>query len=136
MRSKKNEERLNEINRDFATSFMGQEYVSTGYTTHFHRNLEIYGVVDGSVTINIAGESKTLKNGQIAVVNRLESHSYEIAGEAKVIWVHIGTSYLRIFDSVYPNKRLARWLMNAGFEYLKPGETKVYVSRIRMEVSF
>ena len=68
MRSKKNEERLNEIKRDFATSFMGQEYVSTGYTSHFHRNLEMYGVVDGSVTINIAGERKNLKKRALILI--------------------------------------------------------------------
>lgn len=41
-------------------------------------------MVKGAVYITVAGESCTLKEGQIAVINGFESHSYEIDGEAEI----------------------------------------------------
>ena len=95
MRRIKNEERKNEIERDDAARFLAEKYVSNGYYLHFHRNLEIYGVVRGTVVVTIAGESMTLTDGQMAIIDGLENHSYEIAEEAEVFFFHVGTRYMR-----------------------------------------
>ena len=71
-----------EVERDEASRFAGEQYKSNGYFVHAHRNLEIYGVVRGSVLVTIEGEQKVLTDGQIAVVNGLENHGYEIDGKA------------------------------------------------------
>ena len=74
----KKEERQNEIERDHASRFSAEQYVSNGYYLHFHRNLEIYGVVSGTVLVTIGGQQMTLTDGQIAIIDGLENHSYRM----------------------------------------------------------
>ena len=104
-----------EIERDEASRFAGMHYMSVGFYPHFHRNLEIYGVVKGSVVITIAGQKKVLTDGQIAIINSLESHSYEISDRAEVFFLHIGTRYMSNLLAVYTKKRLPRWLMDVQY---------------------
>jgi AraC-like DNA-binding protein/mannose-6-phosphate isomerase-like protein (cupin superfamily) len=111
----KDNERQNEIERDDATRFLAEQYVSKGYYMHFHRNMEIYGVVQGRVAVTIDGQQNILTGGQIAIVDGLENHSYEIEGEAEVFYFHIGTRYLSNFRTLYPQKRLPHWLMDAQY---------------------
>lgn len=111
----RNEERKNEIERDEASRFSAEQYVSNGYYLHFHRNLEIYGVVKGTVSVSIAGKRASLTDGQIAIIDGLENHSYEIDGEAEVFFFHIGTRYLSNLYSLHPKKRLPYWLMDVEY---------------------
>lgn len=104
-----------EIERDEASRFAGMHYMSVGFFPHFHRNIEIYGVVKGSVVITIAEQKRVLTDGQIAVVNSLENHSYEIDGKAEIFFLHIGTRYLTNLATVYPKKRLPRWLLDEQY---------------------
>ena len=53
-----------EADRDYATRFVAEQYRSRGYQSHFHLNLEIYGVVDGEVAVMIAGDKRMLTDGQ------------------------------------------------------------------------
>lgn len=115
MRRVKNEEIKNEIEGDWEKRFVAEQYISKGYYLHFHRNLEIYGVVKGEVIVTIANEKRMLTDGQIAIIDGLENHSYEIDGEAEIFFFNIGTCYLRNFLSLYPNKRLPLWLMDAEY---------------------
>lgn len=115
MRTQKDKERQNEIEQDEATRFAANQYASGGYYLHFHRNMEIYGVIKGKVIVNIAGQKRTLTDGQIAVVDTLESHSYEIDGKAEVFYFHLGTRYLQYLHTVYPKQRLPFWLMDAEY---------------------
>ena len=108
---KENTELQYEAERDYVKRFIAEQYVSRGYYIHFHRNIEIYGVVKGAVYVTVAGESCTLKEGQIAVINGFESHSYEIDGEAEIFYFHVGTDYVRDFKQLYPNRKLPRWLL-------------------------
>lgn len=108
-------ERQNEIERDHASRFIAEQYVSRGYFLHFHRNIEIYGVVKGRVSVSIVDENRILSDGQIAVIDGLENHSYEIDGEAEIFYVHVGTRYLRDLLTLYPNQRLPHWLMDVEY---------------------
>ncbi len=110
-----NSEIKDEILRDEASRFSAEKYVSNGYYLHFHRNLEIYGVLRGKVLVTIAGRSQTLTDGQIAIIDGLENHSYEIAGEAEVFFFHIGTRYVGNLYNMYPRKRLPYWLMDVEY---------------------
>lgn len=107
----KNTELQYEAERDYVKRFIAEQYISRGYYLHFHRNMEIYGVVKGEVYVTIAGESRTLKEGQLAIINGFESHSYEINGEAEIFYFHVGTDYVKDFKTFYPDKRLPRWLL-------------------------
>ena len=111
----KDAERQNEIEWDDAASFAAVQYVSNGYSLHFHRKLEIYGVVKGRVLVTIAGQQQLLTEGQIAIVDSLDYHSYEIEDTAEVIFFQIGTRYLNHLWSLYPKKRLPYWLMDAQY---------------------
>lgn len=102
----------NEIEQDTASRFTVEQYVSHGYHLHFHRNIEIYGVVKGTVCVRVADEQCTLTDGQIAVIDGLENHSYETDGEAEVFYFHIGTGYCSKLYSLYPHKRLPYFLMD------------------------
>lgn len=111
----KDMEKQNEIKQDDATRFLIKRYVSEGYHLHFHRNLEIYGVIQGRVVVTIDGQQSILTDGQIAIADSMENHSYEIDGEAEVFYFHIGTRYLSNLHSIYPQKRLPHWLMDAQY---------------------
>ncbi len=111
MKRERNTERQEELDRDYASRFVAEQYHSKGYFLHFHRNMEIYGVIRGRVAISINGESKELYDGQIAIIDSLENHSYTIDDEAEIIYAHIGTKYLKEFLVLYPNQRLPHWLL-------------------------
>ncbi len=113
-----NKERQNELERDYDSRFIAEQYTSEGYFYHFHRNVELYGVVHGIVAVTIAGETRVLTDGQIAVIDCLESHSYEIEGQADIFYFHIGTQYLREFRALYPQSRLPHWLMDKEYNEL------------------
>ena len=108
-------ERQNEIERDDASRFVAERYVSNGYYLHFHRNLEMYGVIRGRVSVAIAGQQQILTDGQIAIVDGLEDHSYEIDGEAEVFYFHIGARYMNNLNALYPKKRLPYWLLDTQY---------------------
>ncbi len=110
-----NKEIKDEIERDDASRFSAEQYISNGYYLHFHRNIEIYGVVKGTVFVTVAGQREALTDGQIAIIDGLENHSYEIDGEAEVFFFHIGTKYIRDLYKLYPKKRLPYWLMDVEF---------------------
>lgn len=120
----KDAERQNEIERDDASRFAATQYVSNGYYLHFHRNLEIYGVVKGKVVVTIGGRREILTDGQIAIVDGLEDHCYEIEDKAEVFFVQIGTRYLSHLRSLYTQQRLPYWLMDVEYN-------KVIYERIR-----
>ena len=105
----------NEIERDTAVRFMAEQYVSEGYRLHFHRNIELYGVVKGTVFVQIAGEKRILTDGQMVIIDGLENHSYEIDGQAEVFYFHIGTRYCSKLYSLYPQNRLPPFLMDAEY---------------------
>ena len=111
----KDKERQNEIERDDASRFAATQYVSNGYYLHFHRNLEIYGVVNGRVAVTIAGQQKVLTDGQMVIVDGLEDHCYEIDDKAEVFFVQIGTRYLSYLRLLYPQQCLPYWLMDVEY---------------------
>ena len=104
---KENTELQYEAERDYVKRFIAEQYVSRGYYIHFHRNIEIYGVVKGEVYVTIAGESCTLKEGQIAVINGFESHSYEIDDEAEIFYFHVGTVVRTRFQAAVSEPEIA-----------------------------
>lgn len=111
----KNNEILFEVKRDFATRFAAEHYKSDGYGSHFHRNVEIYGVADGEVTVSIAGEKRILTKGQIGVINCMEIHEYFAQQQADIFYLHIGTAYLSAFVSLYKRSLLPRWLLDIEY---------------------
>lgn len=117
---RKNSEIQFEIDRDFATRFVAEKYCSHGYGLHFHRNLEIYGVLNGEVAVTIAGDEHILQKGQLAVVNCMEVHKYDISGSAEVFYFSMGTTYLSLFIAQYKESRLPHWLLDAEYN------TKIY----------
>lgn len=107
MQSVKNEKEINK-----ASCFVVEQSVCKGCYLHFHKNLEIFGVIKGNVAVAVAGQRMVLREGQIAIIDKLENHRYEIDGEAEVVCTYLGTRYLRDFHSLYPEKRLPFWLMD------------------------
>lgn len=118
MKRLENWEGQDEMEKDKPSRFVAEQYISHGYHMHLHRNLEIYGVVKGKVLATVAGECKLLSEGQMVVIDGLENHGYEIQDEAEVLYIHIGTRYLKNFFSLHPNKRLPRWLMDVEYNQI------------------
>ncbi|MBR1995161.1 MAG: helix-turn-helix domain-containing protein, partial [Alistipes sp.] len=75
----------------------------------------IYGVVKGEVAVTIGNEQQILTDGQIAIVDGLEGHSFEIEDKAEIFFFQIGTRYLTQLRSLYPQQRLPFWLMDVEF---------------------
>ncbi len=104
-----------EIERDYPNRFIAEQYVSGGYGFHFHRNVELYFVVKGSVTVNVAGDERVLTDGQAALINGMEMHSFTVDEPAEIVYLHFGTQYLVTFYSLYERRYLPRWLTDAAY---------------------
>ena len=96
-----------------AVCFLAEPLTRKDWELHFHRCLEIYGVVKGKAFVRVSGENRLLTQGQMVIVNPFENHSCETVGEAEVLVVRIGTNYLGHFSASYPDKKLPRWLTDA-----------------------
>ena len=114
-RDKKEGQIQDERQRDYATRFKAERYTTDGFCLHFHRNTELYCVNRGEVSVLINGENRVLTEGQACVINRLESHSYEVGAPADITYFHVGVQYMDIFYRVYPQKEPARWLTDDAF---------------------
>lgn len=130
MKRVKNEEFQNEVERDYASRFIAEQYVSRGYYLHYHRNIEIYGVVKGNVNVMISGKSMSLSDGQMAVIDGLENHCYEIDGEAEIFYVNIGMRYIRDFTLMYPDKRLPHWLIDVEYNKVIYERIKQFLGQV------
>lgn len=121
-RDKKERQIQDERQRDYSSRFKAERYLTDGFCLHFHRNTELYLVNRGEVSVLINGEKRLLTDGQACVINRLESHSYEVGEPADITYFHVGIQYMDIFYNVYPQNEPARWLTDAGFntERLSP----------------
>lgn len=104
-----------EIERDYSSRFEADEYLSEGYYLHFHRNFELYCVVKGEVYVTISGDRMLLTDGQMAFVNGLEGHSYEVREPAQIAYFHIGTNYIEPFIRLFEHKRPSRWLLDEAY---------------------
>ena len=122
----KNTEIQYEVERDFATRFVAEQYITNGYGSHFHRNLEIYGVVDGEVLVSIAGDKRVLTNGQIAVVNCMEVHEYSVSKEAEIFYFHIRETSRDIIRKFKRFKKNAFYLDTKIFPARKKNLIKKY----------
>ena len=114
-RDKKELQIQDERQRDYASRFKAERYSTDGFCLHFHRNTELYCVYRGQVSVLVNGENKILTDGQACVINRLESHSYEVGEPADITYFHVGVQYMDIFYRVYPQNEPARWLTDADF---------------------
>ena len=119
-----------EIDLDVATDFFVKKYSSEGYYMHFHRNIEIYGVIEGEVGVTIASDSRILKPGQMAIVNCTETHRYQNIknSNSEVFFCYIGTAYISNFISLYKNKLFPRWLMDVEYNKLLFEQIKPYIN--------
>ncbi len=104
-----------EIERDYSSRFDADEYLSNGYYLHFHRNFELYCVVKGEVYVTVSGEKMLLKDGQMAFVNGLEGHAYEVLEPAVIAFFHIGTNHVEPYIRLFQYKRPGRWLFDVEY---------------------
>lgn len=96
--------------RDRSDRFIAERYDSLGFYYHFHRNPELYCVLRGEVKVTIDNDVKILRDGDMAYICGLESHSYTIEDTADIAYFHIGTMYMEPFNKIYGNKVPERWL--------------------------
>ena len=103
----------NEATRDFPSYFHAEKYESIGYKPHLHRNLEIYCVIKGSSHITINDREYNLTEGQGVVINSMQIHSYQNSEGTVVSFLLVGTKFLQLFNSVYPERVLPESLFNS-----------------------
>lgn len=105
----------NAIRQDDTTCFSMERIVGDTHFLQFHGCLKMIGIVKGSAVVTISGESIALTEGQMAIVDRYEPHSCHPDGNAEIVVASIGVNYIRSVFSLYPGKRLSRWLMDGVF---------------------
>ncbi len=112
---------INETERDFPSYFHAEKYESIGYTAHLHRNIEIYCVVKGNSHVTINDREYNLTAGQAVIINSMQVHSYKNSEGTIVSFLLIGSNFLQLFNSVYPNRTLPEFLAdhNANHPILK-----------------
>lgn len=103
--------------------FQVDRYISSsGQSKHFHRNAELYCVLNGVVTVTIDSEKYELNSGDALFIKGLAVHSYDCEN-ADVCITTIGTKYFQTFHELYPERQLPVYLNNKKvnaklFEYL------------------
>lgn len=102
----------NEATRDFPSYFHAEKYESIGYNAHLHRNLEIYCVIKGSSHVTINDREYNLTDGQAVVINSMQIHSYQNSDGTIVSFLLIGTKFLQLFNSLYPERVLPESLFD------------------------
>ena len=105
----------NAIRQDETTCFSMEKIVEGGRYLQLHGCMKIYGIVKGCVTVTISGESRELTEGQLAIVDRYESISCQPDGNTEIVVASIGVNYIRSVFSLYPGKKMPRWLMDENF---------------------
>lgn len=101
-----------EVDRDFPSYFHAEKYESIGYKPHLHRNIEIYCVIKGSAHITINDREYNLTDGQAVVINGMQIHSYQNTEGTIVSFLLVGTKFLQLFNSVYPERVLPELLFD------------------------
>lgn len=105
----------NAIRQDDSTCFSMERIVGDIHYLQLHGCLKIIGIVKGSAVVTISGESIVLMEGQMAIVDRYEPHSCQPDGNAEIVVASIGVNYIRSVFSLYPGKKMPRWLMDENF---------------------
>lgn len=101
-----------ESNRDFPSYFHAEKYETIGYNAHLHRNIEVYYVVKGDSHVSINEREYNLTEGQGVVINSMQIHSYTNSSGSIVSFALIGSDFLRLFNSEYPERTLPEFLPN------------------------
>ncbi len=113
---------------------------NTGCALHLHRNVELYGVKHGQMSVTVRNEKKVLTDGQMAMIGGLECHSFGAEKPMDTFFMQIGGMYTEDFLRLYSGKLPAIWLMDAAYnmEFIYPfletvwqrGETMTTLERI------
>lgn len=86
-------------------TFVWKKHENIGYPTHFHSAIEIYYILDGEMDAEINGTSYCLQQGDIAVVNPFEIHTYPKVQSGKpkahVAVLIVGETFLADFFTEY-----------------------------------
>lgn len=92
--------------------FHAEKYFSHGHYAHFHNNIEIYCVYEGSMTTVINDEEFVLHAGDAIVIDSLNLHRYVTQTGAEIGYVIIGSKYLAAFQDEFPGRALPVALFN------------------------
>jgi AraC-like DNA-binding protein len=65
-----------EIKREYDSSLSIFAEINNCCEPHFHSNIELVYVVEGKISVNINGHTKTLTKGCISIANSYDIHSY------------------------------------------------------------
>lgn len=91
---------LNSVNKNYNSFF----YVQQAFEPHFHKNIEIIYVVNGSVDCTINGRNYTLSKDEYGLCLPYEVHSYKPKAHTKY-WVCVFSSdYVRAFSKYINDK--------------------------------
>ena len=87
-------------------------YVNKEYAPHFHKNMELIGVLEGTVAVTVNGVFKTLKPGQWALVLSNQIHSFRVEADSE-IWVTVfSEEYVPVFAGLIQGKQGADYVFS------------------------
>ena len=96
-------------------------YCDKEYAPHFHKNMEVIGVLSGSLFVTVNGVSKILHQGEWALVLSNQIHSFRVDGDSE-IWVTVfSEEYVPSFVNVVKDKQGSDY----AFSLSKPVENLV-----------
>lgn len=80
-------------------------YSSKEYAPHFHKNMELIGVLEGTVSVTVNGVSKCMQKGQWALVLSNQIHSFRVEADSE-IWVTVfSEEYVPVFAGQIQGKQ-------------------------------
>ena len=102
------------------------------YPTHFHDNMEIIYVLDGTVKLKSGHYEYLLKKGDVFIVNEHEIHSLTHTGEGNMtMMLTIDSEY---FSRYYDNFRSIYFVSNPEKDAIKLSVIRSLLGRIMMEL--
>ena len=106
-------------------------YKGKEYAPHFHKNMELIGVLCGTVSVTVNGVSKVLEQGQWALVLSNQIHSFRVSNDSE-IWVAVfSEEYVPVFAGQIQGKQGSDY----AFQLSAPVEAMVKSKMVQSDCS-
>ena len=88
---------------------------------HFHQDIELIYVLDGSMTVEIGDQKSELKADDILVINANKKHWLQ-TNDKNILYLRLGIAYQLVSD-VFQSVDIIFWCDSVSYTHLRAHET-------------
>lgn len=100
------------------------------FEVHFHSQIELYLVLDGTIEIIVNNHKRILKKGELSVALSYDTHGYRNIDNSEVLFLSIPTSFCGDFLTLSNGKRLPSPFIDSpeDYEIIRGAMEKIYTA--------